>query len=186
MLTSDLVAIREVLGPAYTDDPLSEWIFRDAATRTEACAAWYGLFVEAYAVTGQVTWLADERAVCLWRAPDDLPLRWPSVPTPGGLLTALVGAAHAATVGDALHPVETVQPREPHVYVNFLAVASPGRGAGERAITPALRAARDAGVGVSLESTNPRNLGFYERLGFTRRASLRLGDGPELVSLWRD
>jgi hypothetical protein len=186
MLTSDLVAIREVLGRAYTSDPLSEWIFRDAATRTDACAAWYGLFVEAYAATRRVTWLPDERAVCLWGAPDDPPLTWPSVPTPGGLLTALVGATHAATVGDALHPVETVQPKQPHVYVNFLAAETPGGGAGERAIAPAVEAARAAGVGVGLESTNPRNLSFYERLGFTRRATLALGDGPELVSLWRE
>ena len=186
MLTSELVAIREVLGRAYSADPLTEWIFRDAATRTEACAAWYGLFVEAYAETRQVTWLPSQRAVCLWSAPDDPPLTWPSVPTPGGLLTALVGASHAAAVGDALHPVETIQPREPHVYVNFLAAEVPGHGAGERAIAAALQAARAAGVGVSLESTNPRNLGFYERLGFVRRASLALGDGPELVSLWRE
>ena len=186
MLTSELIAIREVLGRAYRADPLTEWIFRDPATRTDACATWYGLFAEAYAATGQVAWLPDERAVCLWSAPDDPPLTWPSVPTPGGLLVALVGESHAMTVANALHPIEAVQPREPHVYVNFLAAETPGSGAGARAIAPALEAARSAGVGVSLESTNPRNLAFYERLGFARRAALPLGDGPELVSLWRE
>jgi predicted N-acetyltransferase YhbS len=58
-----------------------------------------------------------------------------------------------------------------------------GRGAGERAIRPALDAARAAGVSVHLESTNPRNLPFYERLGFARTGSLALGTGPTLIAL---
>ena len=184
----ELAAIRAVLGQAYADDPLSAWIFPDASTRAEACAVWYGLFAETYARCAQVTWLADDDAACLWHTPDDPALTWPDFPTIAGVLNTLVGAAHAERVGNALHPISDLTPSEPHVYVNFLAVApsKQGRGAGARAIAPALEAARDRGLGVRLESTNPRNLPFYERLGFQRRAALQLGNGPRLVSLWRD
>lgn len=182
----DLRQIRAVLGRAYAPDPLTEWIFRDPRTRTAACAAWYGLFAETYAPSGGITWSPDERAVCLWHAPDHPPLAWPEVPTVAGLLEAVVGAEHAAAVGDALHPVADVLPTEPHVYVNFLAVepGRQGRGAGRRAITPALEAARSAGLGVHLESTNPRNRSFFTRLGFVAGRSLALGDGPTLVTYW--
>ena len=146
------------------------------------------MFVETYARSAQVTWLADDQAVCLWHTPDDPGLEWPTFPTVAGALTALVGASDAERVGNALHPISDITPTEPHVYVNFLAVdpAQQGRGAGGRAIAPALDAARARGIGVRLESTNPRNLPFYERLGFRRRAELQLGDGPLLVSLWLD
>jgi GNAT superfamily N-acetyltransferase len=184
----EVAAIRAVIGRAYADDPLSAWIFTDAQARADACAIWYGLFVETYARSAQVTWLADDQAVCLWHTPDDPGLEWPTFPTVAGALTALVGASDAERVGNALHPISDITPTEPHVYVNFLAVdpAQQGRGAGGRAITTALDAARARGIGVRLESTNPRNLPFYERLGFRRRADMRLGDGPLLVSLWLD
>jgi GNAT superfamily N-acetyltransferase len=182
----ELAAIRAVIGRAYADDPLSSWIFADAPSRVDACAIWYGLFVETYARCAQVTWLADDQAVCLWHTPDDPGLEWPDVPSIGGVLAALVGESGAERVGNALHPISDITPSEPHVYVNFLAVdpARQGRGAGGRAIAPALEAARAAGLGVRLESTNPRNLPFYERLGFQRHAELQLGNGPLLNSLW--
>ena len=185
---AELAAIRAVLGRAYADDPLSAWIFTDPEARVDACAVWYGLFVETYARSSRVTWLPDEQAVCLWYTPDTSELAWPTVPTIAGVLTALVGAGDAERVGNALHPIDGLTPAEPHVYVNFLAVdpERQGRGAGERAIAPALEAARSAGLGLRLESTNPRNLPFYERLGFRRRAELQLGDGPLLISLWLD
>ncbi len=188
MDVAELAAIRAVLGRAYADDPLSAWIFTDAQTRVDACATWYGLFAESYARGAQVTWLADEQALCLWHTPDDPELVWPTVPTLAGVLTAIVGAEHAEKVGNALHPISELTPSEPHVYVNFLAVdpSRQGRGSGQHAIAPVLEFARSAGLGVRLESTNPRNLPFYERLGFQRRAELALGDGPLLVSLWLD
>lgn len=182
----ELAAIRAVIGRAYADDPLSAWIFPDASSRVDACATWYGLFAETYARCAQVTWLADDEAVCLWHTPDDPELAWPSVPSIGGVLAAFVGADGAERVGNALHPISELTPAEPHVYVNFLAVdpARQGAGAGLRAIAPALEAARVRRLGVRLESTNPRNLAFYERLGFERRAELPLSDGPLLVSMW--
>lgn len=183
----DQRAIRAVLGRAYTADPLTEWIFGDERTRTDACGAWYGLFAETYERSGRITWLPDEPAVCLWRTPDDPPLAWPEVPTPAGLLEAIVGAAHATEIGDALHPVGDVQPHDPHVYVNFVAVAPErqGAGVGQRVIAPALQAADRAGLGVHLESTNPRNHSLFERLGFAAGTPMALGAGPTLVPFWR-
>ncbi|MGH8861397.1 MAG: GNAT family N-acetyltransferase [Jatrophihabitantaceae bacterium] len=187
MDTAELAAIRAVLGRAYADDPLTSWIFRAAGTRADSCAAWYGLFAEAYARSGHVTWLPADRAVCLWRGPDDAPLEWPPMPSVSGLLAALAGPEQAATVGDGLHLISDVVPPPPFVYVNFLAVDPDrqGAGSGARALRPALDAAGAAGVGVHLESTNPRNHTFYGRLGFVPGKQLAIADGPILTTMWR-
>ena len=41
-------------------------------------------------------------------------------------MSALLGSERSAEIGDALHAIGAVQTDEPHVYLNFLAVA-PGR-----------------------------------------------------------
>jgi GNAT superfamily N-acetyltransferase len=187
MKTTDVRAIRTLLGAAYLDDPLTAWIFRDEATRLDASAAWYGLFVEAYAATGRITEVVEDGelvGVCLWLGPDDGPPAWEGTPTVAGMLAALVGAAHADKVAEALHGIHAIQPDPPYAYVNFLAVRPglQGRGFGLRALAPVL----GSGYPVHLETTNPRNVPFYERAGFTVRAELRLGDdGPVLRAMQR-
>lgn len=187
MKASDVRKIRTLLAAAYLDDPLTAWIFRDPATRLDACAAWYGLFAEAYAATGRITEVVEDGelvGVCLWRGPDDAALRWEGTPSVAGLLAALVGTEHAGTVADALHRISEITPDPPYTYVNFLAVRPDlqGRGFGQRALAPVF----GAGYPVQLETTNPRNVAFYERVGFVVRAELQLGaDGPLLRAMQR-
>ncbi len=57
---------------------------------------------------------------------------------------------------------------------------------GHRVIMPGMAAADAAGVGVHLETTNARNLPFYQSLGFEVSHALRLEPaGPELWAMWR-
>lgn len=187
MKSSDVRQIRTLLAAAYLDDPLTAWIFRDPATRLDACAAWYGLFAEAYAATGRITEVVEDGesvGVCLWRGPDDQPLQWEGTPTVAGMLAALVGTEHARKVADALHRIAEIVPEPPYTYVNFLAVRPEmqGRGFGQRALAPVF----GAGHPVHLETTNPRNVPFYERAGFVVRAELQLGtDGPVIRAMER-
>jgi GNAT superfamily N-acetyltransferase len=185
----DMPAIRALLAEAYADDPLSEWIFPDADTRPHACAAWYGLFAEQYVRGAQATLVregARVAAVALWRMPGDRPLSSDGVPGIAGLMTALVGRQRAGEIGDGLHAVGSVQPSEPHAYLNFLAVAAARRrtGLGRLVLQPMVEAARRAELFVHLETTNPANHTFYEALGFRETARVGVGaDGPALRAL---
>lgn len=151
------------------------------------CAAWYGLFAEAYAATGRITEVVEDGelvGVCLWSGPDDDPLTWAGTPSVAGLLAALVGTTSADMIAAALQRIHEIQPDPPYSYVNFLAVRPDmqNRGVGRRALAPVL----GAGYPVHLETTNSRNVSFYERAGFVVRKQMRLGsDGPVIRAMWR-
>ena len=185
----DIPAIRSLLGPAYADDPLSEWLFPDAGSRAHACAAWYGLFAEQYVTGAQATVVRDGEqvtAVAMWRLPGDRALDADGMPGISGLMTALVGSGRSAAIGDALHAVGALQSEDPCAYLNFLAVAAGRRraGLGRLVLGPLFTAAGDAGLPVRLETTNPANYPFYDALGFEETGRLQLGsNGPLLRAL---
>ena len=67
-----------------------------------------------------------------------------------------------------------------------MAPAHQGRGLGRRVAAPGIAAATEAGLGVQLETTNPRNPPFYRSLGFEETSQFTLGpDGPAAWSMWR-
>ncbi len=193
--------LRGLLARAYIDDPLMRWIFPDDATRADATAAWLGLFVEAYAAVGDVDVLEGEpalggepsvvgscpEAVAVWRMPGTA-LSWGAAPSVGGLLAALVGVERAREIGAGLAQTRGLAPDEPHAYLHFVAVdpERQGRGRGREVLAPGLARAARAGLGVHLETTSPRAVPFYERLGFGVTAEITLGsNGPPLWAMWR-
>jgi len=189
--SSDVPAIRKVLGEAFAPDPLFQWLFPDEATRLDAAAAWLGLFVERYVSRNPIHVIAGDRveAVAVWQAPGEtaLPVAV-GPPSIGGLLGALLGSDRTAELGDALRAIGSVRPTRRHSYLQFLAVSPEhqGHGMGRRVIMPGMAAADAEGVGVHLETTNPKNLAFYASLGFEVSHEIRLEPGgPELWAMWK-
>src|SRR4051794_41423906 len=81
------------------------WFFPDDDARPHACAALFGLFAEQYLAAGRVDVIRRDRpvAVAMWRWPGAAPMKQPeTLPTPPGLMTALMGAARAADLGAAM------------------------------------------------------------------------------------
>ena len=186
---ADAPAVRTLLARAFADDPLMRWMFPaprfpDAPARAEAIAAYVGLHVERYltALSGGLVVERDGEvtAAALWRGPDE-DLATPGVlPTAGGLLTALIGAEHVATVAAGFAAERAVRPAGPHAYLHYLGVdaAHRGRGDARRLVDAGLARASAAGVPALVETTNPTNVPLYEHLGFAQVASVPLGDGP--------
>lgn len=185
----DVPAVRTLLARAFADDPLMRWMFpaprfADAAARAEALAAYLGPHVERY-LTALRGGLVVERdgglsAAALWRWPDEDLASPGSLPTTAGLLTALVGPEHTATVAAGFAAERAVRPNGPHVYLHYLAVdaAHRGRGDARRLVDEGLRRAAADGLAALVETTNPTNVPFYEHLGFAVSAAVPLGDGP--------
>ena len=60
-----------------------------------------------------------------------------------------------------------------------------GRGLGQPLMARVLEVADAEEVACYLESSNPRNLSFYERLGFEVLEEVTLPNGPTIRPMWR-
>lgn len=85
--------------------------------------------------------------------------------------------------------VERHHPRDPHWYLEALG-ATPearGTGVGGRVVQPVLDLCDEARLPAYLESSNPRNWSFYERLGFVRQEPLPVPPGcPVIMAMRRE
>ncbi|WP_426592688.1 GNAT family N-acetyltransferase [Cellulomonas sp. McL0617] len=183
---ADSPALRTVLARAYRDNPLMVWALPDAATREGACAAWLGPSVDRYLAGGRADVARLDGCVvgvAAWRLPDR-PAVPGSLPAPDRVLALLVGPARAGEILAALGRAAAFAPKEPAAYLNYLAVAPEhqGRGIGRELLDVGVGQARRDGVGTYLATSDPRNLPFYERAGFSAVGGLDLG-GPRLTVL---
>jgi GNAT superfamily N-acetyltransferase len=76
----------------------------------------------------------------------------------------------------------------PHWYLSLLGTDpdARGHGFGSAALQPVLDRCDSDGTGIYLESSKPRNIGFYERLGFRTTGELQLPGGPKMWPMWRE
>jgi ribosomal protein S18 acetylase RimI-like enzyme len=187
---AELVRCREVLGAAFTGDPLLHWLFPEEVGRADAVAAWLGIFLEGFAASAVADVVADgggvAAGVALWRT-SEAEVQMPALPSIAGLLVALLGAERAMEMGAGLRAFATNKPQPPYHYLQFLAVhpQCQGGGHGRALVQHGLQRAAEAGVGVYLESTNPSNLGFYHSLGFQPIGEFTVQPaGPVAYRLW--
>jgi GNAT superfamily N-acetyltransferase len=83
--------------------------------------------------------------------------------------------------------VEKQHPRDEHVYLALLGLRPDrqGRGLGGRLIEPGLAYADEHRLPCYLESSNPRNVPFYERHGFEVTGSHVYTEGRPVTFMWR-
>lgn len=204
--TADLPALRTVCALAYADNPLVRWVLPDDAVRLDACAAWLAPSLERYVCGGHVDVVTldgdptreddgdghghghgEVVALAAWR-PVDSPPPGTTLPSPAGVLRALVGAARASQVLAGLAGTAALAPDRPGPYLNYLAVAPAhqGRGLGGRLLRHGLAARAGLPGTPWLATSDPRNVPFYERHGFARRGAHALGaEGPRLTVMHR-
>lgn len=98
----------------------------------------------------------------------------------------------AALVGDRLPEVLTMfgqivnaHPDQPHWYLAAVGtrVVAQGRGHGQRVLQPMLDRCDEQGLAAYLESSNPRNVPFYHRLGFEITGELYTPDDAAVMTL---
>jgi GNAT superfamily N-acetyltransferase len=185
---ADQDAIAETISVAFFDDPVWSWAFPDASRRAADYRRWWPLFVEC-AIPHGFTWMAEDAAtIAMWTPPgrpeltDEAEARIPV------LLDELLGARGAIVLG-ALLQFEAVHPRdEPHYYLGFVATHDDhrGKGIGEQLLAQNLALVDAEHLPAYLESSNPKNLARYGRLGFEPRDEFALaGDGPVVTTMWR-
>lgn len=187
--------VGRILSDAFADDPMMQWIFGRAAL-ANALPTWWGWLV-ANAPDGAEVWATtDYGAAALWYPPrqktesepdsiieDDKAASDPFVE----MLTALV----ADRVGEVLTLFAAgseAHPPEPHWYLLALGTRRDrqGQGVGAELVRPVVTRCDVEGLGIYLESSNPRNIPFYRRLGFEVTGEMWTpNQTARLTGMWR-
>ena len=185
--TEDLDALGAVLGAAFDDDPVLNWLVRQDDRRSEAIAA---LFREvtrhAYIEAGETYLLEDCSGAAVWRPPGveepeapGLEAEWPDIVGERGL-------DHLRATGPVM---DRHHPTAPHFYLFAIGVDPEAQrgGRGSALIRHVLDRCDREAIPSYLENTKERNLPFYEAHGFRTLATESLPDGgPPMWFMWRD
>jgi GNAT superfamily N-acetyltransferase len=178
-----------ILGRAFAEDPVWHWFVRGPDRERRLVDAFTAFLAVATRAPGAQVLVTPERtAAAVWRAPggwkDSARAALPSTPA----------MARALRVGGMLRGMRMQaaltrnHPDEPHWYLEALGALpeARGTGGGARVVQPLLDRCDDEGVLAYLESSNPRNLPFYERHGFVPEAPLPVGGGcPPMIPMRR-
>ncbi len=187
--SEDRDEVLEIIVDAFFDDPFLSWIFEDETTRRAGLHAFYGRQVHRFPPTGTMLVTPGFEAASIWfaPAPDD-----GLGPVYDGFVEMLVeqlGEETAYRKLTGLAQVGAGHPHTPHWYLATVGTrpGHQGRGLGPTVISPVLDRCDAQGVPAFLESSNPRNVPFYERLGFVVTGSVRMpDDGPVVTFMWRE
>ena len=177
-----------ILAAGFEDDPVLSWAMSDPGRRAKL-EALFGFAVRT--TFAPATYLDDDGAVAA---------AW--LPTPGQrngdeaealeMGAALLEAGATAEDLDRLivlgETMDAVHPAEPHWYLGMIATLPDRRseGLGSALLAHCLRIVDAEGVPAYLESSNPRNLGLYERHGFVATGRIDLPDGVFMTPMWRE
>lgn len=183
---AEVPAAARALSRALHDDPGWIYTFPDAATRAARMAKLLATVLRALYLRHDECWTvevgADIAGAALWDPPGghDLPLGRAVLAAPR--IAWLLGRRIPAAI-DIVRQMERRHPTEPHWYLAVLGIdpALQGRGLGPRLLTPVLDRCDAERLPCWLESANPRNHGFYRRLGFEVADLHRVSDDFSLT-----
>jgi ribosomal protein S18 acetylase RimI-like enzyme len=105
----------------------------------------------------------------------------------GALFERTAPASIQPDLAGVFEQMASFHPHEPHWYLPLIGVdpARQGQKLGDKLMVHAL-ARCDAGrLPAYLESSNPRNLGFYQRHGFEILGQIQVGSSPTIVPMLR-
>jgi GNAT superfamily N-acetyltransferase len=178
-LGADLPAIADLWVDAFAGDPYLRWLEPDDARWPDFGRAWMTFIVELTFERGH-TYLDDRADVAVAWIPPDVSFVGPDDVARGRTIIAAAAGERRADEAVATVLAARAHARdEPHWTLQYLGVRSgrQGRGLGVAAVSPMLAVCDDEGLPCGLVSTNPRNLAFYERLGFRVDGEVPTPDG---------
>jgi GNAT superfamily N-acetyltransferase len=174
---ADLDAAAQALAAAFHEDPLQTYVFPDPEERSARSPEHFALILKYGLRFGEVfTTEGRPLGAAVWLPPGE----WEVTPERAaevGLdnLGKAIGEAPAERFLSALEAIEPLHHQVPeHWYLMVLGVSpdAKGLGLGRALIEPMLSRAQQQGLPCYLETAQPRNVTFYEYLGFRQMASI--------------
>jgi len=115
----------------------------------------------------------------------------PGVSPDGDTLDAVIDETIAEPVRSELRSIleqmDESHPKETHWHLAFIGVdaAHQGKGVGADLMTHRLAEIDEQGLHAYLESSNPRNVPFYQRYGFEIIREIQVGGSPPVIPMLR-
>lgn len=181
----------QVLGRAFTTDPVfGEWLLGGRSDVEARLTRVFGGFVGAAERVGSGHVLVEpgRRSASVWRPPGQWKAPLSDLVRNGPMMLRAFGSRVPRSLR-LLACVEKAHPREPHWYLEAIGTVpeAQGQGYGATVLAPMLERCDAEGLPAYLESSNQRNLPFYERHGFTAMPLFALPPGcPVITPMWRD
>jgi len=187
VLVSERDALANTFALAFAEDPLFQWMCPDPIPRAEVLHRFFAPSVELSRLRGHAYATDDLRAGALWSPPEVELYDGPQVAGLAAFFTDVVGP-RAELVSDGLGGLRDAHPAEPHFYLSVLGTHpdDQGRGRGGTVLAPVLERCDATGTLAYLESSNIRNVPFYERHGFRTVAEVAMPDGPIIRPMVRE
>ena len=168
---------------AFAADPVARWMYRDP----QRYLAYFGRFTRAFAgnaFSNETAWCIEGNlGAALWLGPGVKPAE----DAIAGILDESVPPQVMADVSAMFGEMAAYHPHSPHWYLPLIGTEPDlqRRGIGSALMRKALSRCDQEHTPAYLESTNPANTGFYERLGFEALGVIRAGSSPPMVPMLR-
>lgn len=173
------------LARAFDADPMFQWIFPDPQKRARSLRLLNRVPLRFGLRYGRVTHYHDGMAVAIWIPPGR------AVSLGGMVRSGMLGVplriglgpfGQFAGANDVMGKIHAKHVPDPHWYLLIVGVDPElqGRGVGSALVQEGLSRADDSKATCYLETSEARNVPFYERYGFTvlEQASLGAGGPP--------
>ena len=190
-LRSDLDRLAATLADGFRDDPMLGWIYGKAGApeqQEEMREAFMKVALDIGFPHGHLYAAGGNQAAAIWAPPDVDLFDDAAVGALFGLLGEQLGA-RAGEVGEGLMRIAEHHPHdEPHFYLFVLgtAQASQSKGVGSALLQEVLARCDRQGLPAYLESSNIRNVPFYERHGFRVLTEVEVSDDFVARPMWRE
>lgn len=187
---ADIAELSQVLGRAFYDDPVMAWMLPDPVARRRKLHRVFAALTRHHHLSRGGVEVAAAGSVLGAAALWDPPGQWrhtagEQVRAAPGLLLAFGAAVRRGQQAEEL--MQRHHPEEPHWYLAVIGSDPSVRGSGQGQALMRSRLDRcDAEHAPAyLESSNPANIGYYQRFGFEVTGEIVLPDGPSLWPMWR-
>ena len=183
-------AAGRALGSSYTTDPVWTWLLDGRSRPEQRLTRVFSAYAEAArrADGPRVLLARDGQGAALWFPPGGWRSSASDYLRSGPQVARALGTGFVRALR-LLAAVERQHPSAPHWYLEAAGVVpgARGRGIGPGLLAPVLGRCDAEGVAAYLESSDVRNVAFFERHGFVARAALTVPAGcPVVTPMWRE
>ena len=180
---SNRAAVVNTIFLGFAADPMARWCFAEPSNYIEAMPQFIEAFGGRAFEHGTAFFTEGFGAAALWLPPGIEP----DEAAMSRVLDETLRADIAEDLGGVLQGMGSYHPHEPHWYLPLIAADQQwiGKGLGALLMKHVLRRCDEENMPAYLESSNPRNIYFYERFGFKVIGEIQCGSSPVMTPMLR-